>query len=65
MSVNKSEYFSSGDRVFLNGNIPAIVEEVILQRNRNIPIYLVQYWDQGHRIDLRVEPDDLSREKVA
>jgi hypothetical protein len=51
--------FNCGDRVILNGDFRAVVEEVIHQRGRETPVYLVQYWNQGYRIDLRVEADEI------
>jgi hypothetical protein len=52
--------YEPGSRLFIGGNIPATVEEVIWARGMETPFYLMEYWHEGHLIQKRVHAGDVS-----
>ena len=53
--------FRPGDKVqigYNGGEILATVEEVIMARGMRAPMYLVEYWHDGHLVARRVHEED-------
>jgi hypothetical protein len=53
--------FRPGDKVSIGNDfgIQATVEEVIMARGTRSPLYLVEYWHDGHLVSRRLHEDDL------
>lgn len=47
-----------GDKVQIGTGIIAMIEEVIWARGMRTPLYLVEYWHEGHLICRRVHEED-------
>lgn len=51
--------YKPGEQVLIGDGIAATVEEVIMARGMRGPLYLVEYWHEGHLISRRMHEDDL------
>ena len=58
MSFNSQ--FNPGDKVIIGGEIEGVIERLIFSRDCNVPLYLVEWWDNGDTRQREFNERDIS-----
>lgn len=53
-----------GDKVAIgDGHISGVIERVILARGMTVPIYLVEWWQEGNVMSREFHADDVTEDR--
>lgn len=62
-SINRGgemdKVLEAGDTVFINDDIPGVIEEVIWVRGMGWPYYLIEWWHEGDVRSRRFHPNEV------